>query len=93
MKAKSVKLRMLLTLASVVILMATQTTFACTSIPVTPGASVDGSSMTTHNDDSTTDDFHIKIVREKDWTLVFPQYSVHGVKIIAGQLLFVILRA
>lgn len=63
----SYRFKMLLVLVVTGILLASQTALACTSIPVTPGASVDGSSMTTHNDDSTTDHTHIKIVREKDW--------------------------
>ncbi|MCR4424867.1 MAG: C69 family dipeptidase [Firmicutes bacterium] len=40
---------------------------ACTSIPVTPGASADGSAMTTHTDDSGTDTFHVTVVPAKDW--------------------------
>ncbi|MCR4403463.1 MAG: C69 family dipeptidase [Firmicutes bacterium] len=43
------------------------TALACTSIPVTPGASADGSCMTTHTDDSGTDTFHVKVVPAADW--------------------------
>lgn len=41
--------------------------YACTSIPTTPGATVDGSAITTHNDDSTTDTFRVKMVPAADW--------------------------
>ncbi|MEA4884496.1 MAG: C69 family dipeptidase [Clostridia bacterium] len=43
------------------------TTLACTSIPVTPGASADGSAMTTHTDDSGSDTFQMRIVHAADW--------------------------
>jgi len=39
----------------------------CTMIPVTPGASADGSAMTTHTDDSGTDTFEVFMVPAKDW--------------------------
>ncbi len=39
----------------------------CTMIPVSPGASADGSAMTTHTDDSGTDTFHVFMVPAKDW--------------------------
>lgn len=42
-------------------------TLACTSIPVSAGASVDGSVMTTHTDDSGTDTFHVYPVPAADW--------------------------
>lgn len=45
----------------------TFTGLACTSIPVTPGASIDGSAMTTHTDDSGTDTFHVTVVPARDW--------------------------
>ncbi|MFA5564093.1 MAG: hypothetical protein WDA32_07900, partial [Candidatus Caldatribacteriota bacterium] len=38
----------------------------CTILGVTPGSSVDGSSMTTHTDDSGTDTFHVYMVPAKD---------------------------
>lgn len=42
-------------------------TLACTSIPVSSGASIDGSVMTTHTDDSGTDTFHVYPVAAADW--------------------------
>lgn len=41
-------------------------TSGCTAIAVTPGASADGSSMTTHTDDSGTDTFHVSMVPAAD---------------------------
>jgi len=38
----------------------------CTAIAVSPGASADGSSMTTHTDDSGTDTFHVSMVAAAD---------------------------
>ena len=38
----------------------------CTILGVTPGSSVDGSSMTTHTDDSGTDTFHVYMVPAAD---------------------------
>jgi len=38
----------------------------CTILGVTPGSSVDGSSMTTHTDDSGTDTFHVNMVLAAD---------------------------
>lgn len=38
----------------------------CTAIAVSPGASADGSSMTTHTDDSGTDTFHVSMVAAVD---------------------------
>lgn len=40
---------------------------ACTSIPVTPTASADGTVMTSHTDDSGTDTFHVYVVPAQDW--------------------------
>ena len=42
-------------------------TYACTNFLVTKGASTDGSTMITHNDDSTSADFRLWIIPEKDW--------------------------
>ncbi len=39
----------------------------CTILGVTPGSSADGSSMTTHTDDSGTDTFHVYMVPAKDY--------------------------
>lgn len=39
----------------------------CTMIPVSPGASADGSAMTTHTDDSGTDTFYVFMVPAMDW--------------------------
>ena len=39
----------------------------CTAIAVSPGASADGSSMTTHTDDSGTDTFHVNMVPAADY--------------------------
>jgi len=39
----------------------------CTSLAVSPGATVDGSAMCTHTDDSGSDTFYVSIVREADW--------------------------
>ncbi|MFY9135013.1 MAG: C69 family dipeptidase [Bacillota bacterium] len=47
--------------------MTTQVALACTSIPVSPGASADGSCMTTHTDDSGTDTMHVRVVAAADW--------------------------
>lgn len=52
---------------SAVFLMMAQVTMACTSIPVSPGASADGSCMTTHTDDSGTDTMHVRVVPAADW--------------------------
>lgn len=41
-------------------------TSGCTAIAVSPGASADGSSMTTHTDDSGTDTFHVYMVPAAD---------------------------
>lgn len=56
--------------------------FACTSILVTPGASVDGSASVTHTCDSGSSPFQIWKVPAKDWepgsmvdVLNLPQYS------------------
>jgi dipeptidase len=38
----------------------------CTALSVSPGASADGSAMTTHTDDSGTDTFHINMVPAAD---------------------------
>lgn len=40
---------------------------ACTSLAISPGATVDGAAMCTHTDDSGSDSPHIKIVPAKDW--------------------------
>jgi len=40
---------------------------SCTAITVSQGASVDGSAMCTHTDDSGSDTFHVYIVPAKDW--------------------------
>jgi len=39
----------------------------CTCMSVSPGATVDGSAMCTHTDDSCTDDTFVTIVPAKDW--------------------------
>ncbi len=40
---------------------------SCTAIAVSPGASADGSSMTTQNEDSGTDNFHLSMVPAADY--------------------------
>ncbi len=52
---------------SAVLLIMAQVTVACTSIPTTPGASADGSCMTTHTDDSGTDNLFVTVVPAADW--------------------------
>ncbi|GAG88808.1 unnamed protein product, partial [marine sediment metagenome] len=42
-------------------------TSSCTAIAVSPEASADGSSMTTHTDDSGTDTFHVSMIPAADY--------------------------
>ena len=42
-------------------------TDTCTCLSVSPGATVDGSAMCTHTDDSGSDTFHLSMVPAKDW--------------------------
>jgi dipeptidase len=56
------------TLLSVILALATGVAaLACTMIPVSPGASADGSAMTTHTDDSGTDTCVVFMAPAMDW--------------------------
>ena len=46
--------------------------YACTIVAVGNKATVDGSTIITHNDDSSVADFRLKIVPEQDWPEVPP---------------------
>lgn len=59
---------------ALVLLMATMS-FACTIVAVGKKASVDGTAMITHNDDSTSANFKLWIIPEKDW----PEGSVRKI--------------
>ena len=67
MFARKSKLWLTFAMAVIACLLWGQAVSACTSIPVTPGASADGSAMTTHTDDSGTDTFLMNVVPAKDW--------------------------
>lgn len=58
------------------LLVAPQLVQACTSIPVSAGASADGSVMTTHTDDSGTDTMLVYVVPAADW----PEGSMRPVR-------------
>ncbi|MGI6147226.1 MAG: dipeptidase [Bacillota bacterium] len=73
----------LLALVVAFVLVFTSGTFACTSILVTPGASVDGSASVTHTCDSGNSPFEIVKVPAMDWepgsmvdVLNLPQYTM-----------------
>jgi len=67
----TVTLTLLLILSSVLIYanseQAPEQYSGCTAIAVSPEASADGSSMTTHTDDSGTDTFHVSMVAKADY--------------------------
>ncbi|OPZ63728.1 MAG: Dipeptidase A [Firmicutes bacterium ADurb.Bin506] len=51
----------------VALLAVPQFALACTSIPVSAGASADGCVMTSHTDDSGSDTMHVTVVPAADW--------------------------
>ncbi|MGI6624858.1 MAG: dipeptidase [Limnochordia bacterium] len=61
------RIKVTISLLMILLLAFSLPAYACTSIPVTPTASADGSVMTTHTDDSGTDTFHVYVVPAKDW--------------------------
>lgn len=61
------KLRSALVLALAALLLLSTITSACTIVGVGKEAMADGSTVITHNDDSTTADYRLYIVPEQDW--------------------------
>ncbi|MDD3427067.1 MAG: C69 family dipeptidase, partial [Aminobacterium sp.] len=53
--------------AFALVLLVASVSFACTIVAVGNKASIDGTAMITHNDDSTSANFKLWIIPEKDW--------------------------